>query len=108
MLDKDAARKHLESAQQFVATGYGGVISAGYITTLAADLSEALSEIERKDEALGRIEERAMEDVADKAHAEDAEEKSYLTGRIRGLRLAASMLKDAALTTPSQRGQDAE
>jgi hypothetical protein len=42
-----------------------------------------------------KIEERALEDVTDKAGAEDAEEKSYLTGRIRGLRLAGAMLKDA-------------
>lgn len=46
-------------------------------------------------ELLAKIEERALEDVADKAGAEDAEEKSYLTGRIRGLRLAEAMLKDA-------------
>ena len=44
---------------------------------------------------LERLEERAMEDVMDSADAGDTEDKAYLRGRVRGLRLAASILKDA-------------
>lgn len=64
-----------------------------------AELTERVAKLEARDrlaaDVLVKIEERALEDVADKAGAEDAEEKSYLTGRVRGLRLAAGLLKDA-------------